>query len=90
LGYGEGEEVMTLAGHRDAVNCCAYSWDGQHIISGSGDDTIRLWDAQTGRELSCFLVGRPVAKLAVAPSGRRIAHGDIWGGLYILHFLTNG
>jgi len=29
--------------------------DGRHIVSGSGDNTIQLWDAQTGGQ-----VGNPL------------------------------
>jgi WD40 repeat protein len=35
----------------DSVNSVAYSPDGQYIISGSYDDTIRIWDAETGAGL---------------------------------------
>jgi WD40 repeat protein len=31
-----------------SVNSVAYSPDGQYIISGSFDRTIRIWDAETG------------------------------------------
>ena len=30
----------------------AYSADGTRIVSGSGDNTIRLWHAETGIELA--------------------------------------
>jgi WD40 repeat protein len=29
----------------------AYSPDGKHIVSGSKDKTVRIWDCQTGREV---------------------------------------
>ena len=30
----------------------AYSPDGKHIVSGSDDKTVKVWDAQTGKEVS--------------------------------------
>jgi WD40 repeat protein len=35
--------------HEQAVLCAAYSRDGKWIITGSEDNTARLWDATTGR-----------------------------------------
>ena len=39
------ENVKTLTGHIDWVMSVAYSPDGRHIVSGSADNTIRIWDA---------------------------------------------
>ena len=38
----------TLEGHRNSVISVAFSPDGSTLASGSGDDTIRLWNAVTG------------------------------------------
>lgn len=35
-------------GHTDRVNSVAFSPDGKRIVSGSNDDTIRVWDAVAG------------------------------------------
>ena len=45
---------LTLKGHEDTVECIAYSPDGKHIATGSDDNTTRIWDAATGRELLKF------------------------------------
>jgi hypothetical protein len=34
--------------HYEVVQAVAYSPDGRHIISGSGDMTIRIWDGMAG------------------------------------------
>ena len=31
------------------VRCCAMSGDGQTIVSGSDDKTVRVWDTVTGQ-----------------------------------------
>ena len=44
-----GECLKTLKGHKYSVNSVAYSPDGTKIISGSGDETVKIWDANTGK-----------------------------------------
>lgn len=46
--------LMTLAGHTESVNACAFSPDGSRVVSASYDNTLKLWDAQTGAELATF------------------------------------
>ena len=40
--------LETLKGHSYSVLSVAYSPDGTKIISGSGDKTIKIWEANTG------------------------------------------
>jgi WD40 repeat protein len=49
---GGGEPVCTLTGHSGWVESVAYSPDGKHIVSGSRDQTVKVWDAATGKEVS--------------------------------------
>ena len=44
--------LCTLTGHSETVNSVAYSPDGKHIVSGSDDNTVKVWDSQTGTEVS--------------------------------------
>jgi WD40 repeat protein len=43
----------------------AYSPDGRRIVSGSGDNTVRVWDAESGKELR-FLLGHERIVTSVA------------------------
>ena len=40
----DGKRVGLLYGHGDRVNCVVYSPDGQRIVSGSDDCSIRVWE----------------------------------------------
>ncbi|KIJ46212.1 hypothetical protein M422DRAFT_250250, partial [Sphaerobolus stellatus SS14] len=44
-------ELARLTGHSDGINCIAFSHDGKRIVSGSHDNTIRIWDAETGQNV---------------------------------------
>ena len=47
-GYYEGWPAaqVLLQGHTDYVNMVAFSPDGNRIVSGSDDNTVRVWDPE--------------------------------------------
>ena len=54
------EQKCTLTGHSDWVRSVAYSPDGKHVVSGSCDNTVKVWDAQTGKEVIVLVYHRPI------------------------------
>jgi WD40 repeat protein len=46
------EQECTLTGHSNKVTSVAYSPDGKHVVSGSDDKTVKIWDSSTGKEVS--------------------------------------
>ena len=50
LGCVHRSAEAVLEGHTDFVWSVSYSPDGQTLASGSGDNTIRLWDVSTGQQ----------------------------------------
>jgi WD40 repeat protein len=89
-----GRELRTLRGYGNWVvsegvplNCVisvVYSPDGRRIVSGSYDGTIKIWDAESGRELRT-LMGHTgaVYSMAYSPDGRRIVSGSFDGTIKI-------
>jgi len=45
----DGTKLHTLKGHTEKITCLAISPDGQRIISGSEDHTVRGWNLSDGR-----------------------------------------
>ena len=39
--------VVTLGGHRGSVRCVAFSPDGRHAATASGDNTLAVWDLRS-------------------------------------------
>jgi hypothetical protein len=70
-------EIRRFVGHEDPVASVVFSPDGQRILSGSLDRTVRLWDVESGEELRRF--GRqqnPVYSVALSPKGRYALSSD--------------
>jgi len=61
------------------VSSVAYSPDGRYIISGSYDQTTRIWDAETGAVVGGPLVGHgsDVLSVAYSPDGQHIVSASI-------------
>jgi len=68
----------------------AFSPDGKRIISGSGDNTIKVWDSATGAELMSLhvVVGNSPSSIAFSPDGKTIAAGSYVNGIRILESTT--
>src|SRR5262249_25540856 len=68
---------QTLIGHSASVTSVAFSPDGQRIASGSHDNTLKVWDAQTRKE-TFTIEGHTgaVSSVAFSPDGKRIVSGS--------------
>jgi WD40 repeat protein len=81
----EGEDVIvwgldteqgprSLKGHVSTVSAFAVTADGRHVVSGSKDGKIIIWDLDSGEPLWRIEdVQGPVTAIALAPGGRRRA-----------------
>ncbi|EED20635.1 platelet-activating factor acetylhydrolase isoform 1B alpha subunit, putative [Talaromyces stipitatus ATCC 10500] len=74
--------LQTLEGHSDWVCSVAFSPDGQTVVSGSYDNTIKLWDAKTGSEPQTLRDhldsghSEWVQSVAFSPDGQTVVSGS--------------
>jgi WD40 repeat protein len=73
-----------LEGHTSFVGSLAWSPDSRRALSGAFDNTVRLWDLESGRCLRVF-DGHTASILGLAWSadGRRAFSGDSNGWLWV-------
>ncbi len=70
------QDSRALEGHAGPVRSVQFSPDGQYVLSGGDDNTMRIWEVLTGRP-HAQLKGhsRPVQSCAIAPDGQQIVSG---------------
>ncbi|MCT7952953.1 hypothetical protein NG798_24450 [Ancylothrix sp. C2] len=76
----KGNFINSLTGHKDTVKNLSFSANGQTIVSGSDDGTVRLWkrDLKTGQfEKNSYRTLREhtagVTSVSISPDGQIIA-----------------
>eukprot|EP00759_Apiculatamorpha_spiralis_P026580 PhF_6_TR29399/c3_g1_i1/m.43399 len=54
LDWKESKIVRKLIGHTSTVWCSQFSSDDRYVVTSSMDQTIRMWDVGTGKEVCSF------------------------------------
>ena len=69
--------IAALTGHTDRIHAMAFSPDGNTLVTGSYDGTVRLWDAATHRQIGAPLAGHDgkIYSVAFSPHGKVVASG---------------
>jgi sugar lactone lactonase YvrE len=64
-------------GHTDPVLSVTFNPDGKQVISGSGDNTVKLWDVESGLELKSLSGHKgSVNSVSFSPDGKLILSGS--------------
>lgn len=68
-----GTELFLQLGHSGSVYSVAFSFDGTILASGSGDNTIKLWDVNDGKLLRTLSNGAgSISSVAFSPDGTKL------------------
>jgi len=51
----DGVQVVLQKGHSDMINAVALSQNGRMVLTGSEDETARLWDVSSGQMIRSFV-----------------------------------
>ncbi|MFL5330852.1 MAG: protein kinase domain-containing protein [Gemmataceae bacterium] len=70
------ESLTLMKGHGAAVLCAVFGPNGEQVLTGSSDKTVRLWDSTNGRELEAFPLGSRGTYVAFSSDGRRFLAVD--------------
>jgi WD40 repeat protein len=77
-----GKRTAELIGHQGEIYRLHFSADGSRLVSGSSDNTARVWSMETGAEVQQIRIpGSGIGDVAMSRDGQRLATVDT--------FLTN-
>lgn len=71
------QDILELIGHDSAVNVLAYRLDGKLLASAGPDQTIRLWDGESGESLATLAGHRaPIESIEFSRDGHWLVSAD--------------
>jgi WD40 repeat protein len=86
-GLPDGDLLAELTGHSGMVSCMVFDPDSKTLVTGSFDESIRVWSLPEGRLVTVFesdiskdrYLG-PVSCLSLTPNGKILASGHLYYG----------
>jgi len=67
-----GALLHTMEGHAEIIDTVAITPDGHWVVSGSHDQTLKVWDAEKGTLVASFSVDDKVRNCDISPDGMTV------------------
>ncbi|MBI5184722.1 MAG: caspase family protein [Nitrospinae bacterium] len=83
-----GKKIHDFVGHTGDVFGVAVSPDGRYLVSGSVDQTVKLWEVASGKLLLSIFQGSDEEWVAWVPDGFYAASNN--GGKYVGYHINRG
>ncbi|MCX6140077.1 MAG: choice-of-anchor D domain-containing protein [Candidatus Kapabacteria bacterium] len=84
------DNIVVLKGHDQPVYSAIFTADGQHVITGGHDGTVRLWNAFNGiQERLVGTHGNWVWALDIMPNTRYVASASYDGSVRVWDYTTS-
>jgi WD40 repeat protein len=77
--------LNTLKGHTDYVYSVAITPDGTKIVSGSDDNTIKVWDLNNGSNTFSSKFDSSISSIAISTKRNIFVFGNSTGDLYVVN-----
>lgn len=78
-----GKRLTDLPGHTAMIRDTVFTPDGAKILTTGNDNTLRTWDATTGRELSNVPLAAPTWT-SLSPDGKKLYAADTKGAIRVV------
>lgn len=85
----EDRSFIQLQGHTNHVMAAAFAKDGEHLLTGSWDNTVRVWDAKTGEPINTFDTGKLISAVAISDDSQYFLTTR-WDDSVVLRSLATG
>ena len=72
----QGPEIFVQLGHTSSINTVEFSPDGKFVLSGSDDNSIKLWEAATGKLIRTFKESEDILFAALINDDRFFSLND--------------
>ena len=71
------ESVLSVIqdAHRDILTSVEFSYFRRYLVTGSDDDTVKLWEFRTAKELQSLGTAQRVKSVVVSPHTKFICIG---------------
>lgn len=85
----DAPDVTVLKGHDLTVFAVAYTPDGEALVSGSADGSVKIWDLASRKAERTLTIGDDMVRVvAISSDGESIAAGDDVGKIRIWNAAT--